>query len=132
MGNLTGNASTQDSSNVPIINNDITVNTTGVAGATTITIPAVAGQLAYLSSFEIYTGGATTGALVVCTITGLKGGAVSIPVAIPTGPALASPYTWVAYDIAIPASGVNTAIVLTIPAAAGRTNCAGTLRGFYL
>src|SRR5439155_1600338 len=65
-------------------------------------------------------------------INGRAGGTKTIPISIPTGATLAAPYTWIAYDNAIPASGPGVAIVLTIPAAAGRTNCAGTLQGFYL
>ena len=110
----------------------VNVNTSGAAGSTTITIPALPGQTAYLSSFEIYSGGATAGALLSCTITGLAGGTKTIPIAVPTGATGAAPYTWVAYDNAVPASAPNTAIVLTIPAAAGRTVCAGTLQGFYM
>jgi hypothetical protein len=124
--------STQDSTNIPVLGTGVNVNSTGAASSTTITIPALPGQLAYLSSFEIYCGGATAGAILACTITGLAGGTKTIPIAAPAGVTLAAPYTWVAYDNAIPASAVNTAIVLTIPAAAGRTNCAGTLQGFYL
>ena len=133
MGILGGNPSTQDSCNVPVLQNGVTVNTTGAAGSTTITIPAGGpGTTAYLSAFEIYSGGATAGAILSCTITGLLGGTITIPIAVPTGVILAAPYTWVAYDVAIPAAATNATIVLTIPAAAGRTICAGTLRGFYL
>ena len=133
MGNISGLSATQDSSDIPVISTDVTVNATGGNGATAVTIPALVGQTAYLSSFEVYSGGATAATISSITIVGLKGGTLTIPIALPAGVALAAPYTWVAYDIAIPASGPNVAIVLNIPAAGGgRTICAGTLRGFYL
>ncbi|HEX7891467.1 MAG TPA: hypothetical protein VF522_19100 [Ramlibacter sp.] len=101
--------------------------------AATATIQAVAGKTAYCTGFEITAGGATAAALVAATLAGILGGTATYTFGTPAGAtAVATPLT-VEFNMPIPASALNTAIVLTLPAlGAGNTNAAVTLHGFYI
>ena len=101
--------------------------------AATATIPAVAGQLAVITGFEVYAGGATAGSLVDVTITGILGGTQSYPLAVPTGPTtLLWPPLLITFDQPIPASGNNIAIAVNLPAlGAGNTKAICYARGYY-
>lgn len=105
-----------------------------VANATaTATLAAAAGQTTYITGFDITGAGATAGSVVVATVTGLAGGTQSFVVAVPTGTLLGITPLVVEFGQAIPASAVNTAIVVSVPAfGAGNTNACVNARGFRI
>lgn len=97
-------------------------------------IPAAASKLNYVTGFEITAGGATAAALVVATLAGLIGSVTASYIfGAPAGAtAIATPLV-VEFAEPIPASAVNTAITLTLPAlGAGNTNAAVTIHGFQI
>jgi len=103
-----------------------------VANATaTATLTVTAGQRAFMCSFSITGGGATAGALVNATITGLTGGTQTFVVGVATGVTVGN--APIVFDInpCVPAASVGTNIVLTVPAlGAGNTNSAATITGY--
>ena len=101
--------------------------------AATATIPAVAGQLAVITGFEVYAGGATAAALVNATLANVQAGAqLTYPVSAPAGAALAAPIVSINFDAPIQASAVNTAITVTLPAlGAGNTAAMVIAKGYY-
>lgn len=93
-------------------------------------LPAVAGKTNSLSGFMLSGTGATAAGTVVATITGLQGGTLSVPVAVPAGvDAQVGPIT-VNLTQPIPASAADTAIEISLPAlGAGSTNAAVAIWG---
>jgi len=97
------------------------------------TLAATAAKTTYIIGFEITAGGATAGALVIATITGVLGGTLSYIFAAPTGAAVGATPLTVEFSTPVPASAVNTAIVLTLPALGiGNTNAAVVAHGFVI
>lgn len=97
------------------------------------TLPGVAGKTTYISGFEITGGGATAAALVQATVAGLIGGTATYIVGVVAGAAVANTPLMVRFDPAIPASAVNTAIAVTVPAlGAGNTNSTVVAHGYQL
>lgn len=105
-----------------------------VANASAVaTLAGAAGQTTYCTGFEITSGGATAAALVVATLAGVLGGTQSFIVGAVAGAALQNTPLTVEFNMPIPASAVNTAITLTLPAlGAGNTNAAVTIHGFRI
>lgn len=86
----------------------------------------------YLAGFHITASGATTGLDVIVTVTGILGGTLSYIFTFPAGALLSSPPLLVQFNPPIPASAVNTPIVVTLPAGGtGNTNAAVVASGFY-
>ena len=108
--------------------------TSGVqANATaTATMPAVVGKRNYVTGFSITGSGATAAAAVTATLTGLMGGAtMNYTVTAVAGVALANPSLIVSFPKPIPASALNSAITLTVPAlGAGNTRSMANIHGF--
>lgn len=99
----------------------------------TATLAAVAGKTNYVTGFEITAGGATAAALVAATLTGILGGTATYIYAAPAGAAVGATPLIVQFQTPIPASAVNTAIAISLPAlGAGNTNAAVAIHGFYL
>ena len=97
----------------------------------TATLPATAGKINYLTSVFITAGGATAAAVVTCTITGVKGGTITFifgaPLAVGT---MAAPLS-MEFPASLPASAVNTAIVVSCPAlGTGNTRMAIIVTGY--
>lgn len=111
---------------------NITASSGNVANASAVaTLAGAAGKTTYITGFEITAGGATAGALVLATVTGLINGTATYVYAVATGAATGSPPLIVEFPAPIPASAVNTAIVVTLPAlGAGNTNAAVVAHGF--
>lgn len=111
-----------------------TFSSGNVANATaTATIPAVAGRTGYLTGFEVTGAGATAGSVVNLTVTGLLGGTATYSVVVPTGVTTSITPLVVGVNPPLPASAVNTAIVVSVPAfGAGSTNAAVVAHGFSL
>lgn len=112
---------------------DITASGTGPAQANNVTLAGVAAKTTYISGFEITGSGATAATVVAVTITGTIGGTLNYSLFVP---AIASNFP-VSLDIEfirpIPASAVNTPIVVNVPSfGAGNTGAAVTAHGFQL
>lgn len=105
-----------------------------VANASAVaTLTGAAGATTYLTGFEITGAGATAPGVVVATVTGLLGGTMSYIVTAMTGATSANTPLVVVFDPAQPASAVNTAIVVTLPAlGAGNTNAAVSAHGYRI
>ena len=103
-----------------------------VAAATaTATLAATAAKTTYITGFDITGGGATAASVVVATVTGLLGGTMSYAIAVPAGVTLGITPLIVNFSPPLPASAVNTAIVVSVPSlGAGNTNCVANARGF--
>ena len=105
-----------------------------VANASAVaTLPGVAAKTTYITGFEITGGGATVGSLVSATLAGVLGGTVTYTIGAVTGAAVSNPALVVSFNPPLPASALNTAIVLTVPAlGAGNTNSTVSAKGFQL
>lgn len=95
-------------------------------------LAAVAGKRAYVTGFEITAGGATAAALVLATLAGVLGGTKSYVFGAPAGAAVQGTPLIVSFKHPIPASAINTAITISLPAlGAGNTNASVNIHGFY-
>ena len=89
------------------------------------------GSTVYCSGFEITGGGATGASVVQATITGLTGGTLTLNVPVPAGATLGIQPLVVEFNPAIPASAINTNIVLNLPSfGAGNAHAAGNIHGY--
>jgi hypothetical protein len=94
------------------------------------TLPAVAGKVTYIEGFYISSGGSTGAALVTVTITGTTN-TLSYTYGTIAGATLSNPNLEVKFPTPIPASAVNTAIVVTCPSlGTGNTNATVVAYGF--
>jgi hypothetical protein len=102
-----------------------------VANATaSATLAGAAGQLTYISGFEITAGGATAAACVSATVTGTFGGTLTYSFCAPQGVAVAATPLVVPFNPPLPASGLGTGITVSLPAlGAGNTNAAVVAHG---
>ena len=106
-------------------------NKANAAGTATLT--AGASTTAYISGFECTSTGATVGLPVIVTVTGTISGTLSYIFAAPAGALLIATPLVVQFCPPIPASAVNTNIVVTLPAlGAGNTNAAVVAHGYIL
>lgn len=97
------------------------------------TLAGAPGQTTYITGFQITGGGATASALVSPTVAGLLGGTATYTYGVVAGATAANPTLQVTFSPAIPASALNTAIVVTAPAfGAGSTNATVTAQGYRL
>lgn len=115
-----------------VINIAPLTNSSGnVANANAVsTLPAVALKTTYICGFAATSAGSTAAAVVNLTIVGLIGGTMTLTYVSVAGVTLANQPLVVPFSQCIPASAVNTAIVVTLPAlGAGNTNAAVTAWG---
>lgn len=97
------------------------------------TLAAVADKTNHITGFEVTATGSTAAAVVLVTVTGLVGGTLTYIFAAPTGATVAATPLLVTFPTPIPASAVNTAITLTVPALGlGNTNSAAVIHGYRL
>jgi len=103
-----------------------------VANAAAVaTLAAVAGKTTYIDGFVITGTGATAAGVVEATLTGLLGGTMTFIIAVPAGVNTGLTPLVVNFPKPLPASAVDTAIVLTLPAlGSGNTNAAVNAHGF--
>lgn len=103
-----------------------------VANASAVgTLTPSATTTAFIAGFEITGAGATVGLPVVVTVSGLLGGTRSYIYTAAAGALLPNSPLLVAFDPPLPASAINTAIVVTCPAlGAGNTNNAVVAHGY--
>src|SRR5512139_903147 len=98
--------------------------------AATLTGPAT--TTVYISGFEVTGSGATAALPVTVTVAGLLGGTRSYTYNFAAGVLVGNTPLIVSFFPALPASAVNTAIVVTCPASgAGGTNNTVVAHGFY-
>lgn len=111
----------------------VTAGSGNVANASAVaTIPAVAGKTVYITGFDIDSTGATAAAVVSPTMAGVISGTRTYTYATVAGATAANPTMSKRFNPPIPASAVNTAIVVTCPAlGAGNTNATVNAYGFY-
>lgn len=107
----------------------VTISAVGTTGAVVATLPGVASKTTYISGFNI-TSDATASVAGTATITGTISGTMSFRQGAGVTPAIAS--TGVDFNFPIPASAVNTAIVVTSVAAGTGGNTTVTAWGFQL
>jgi hypothetical protein len=105
-----------------------------VANASAVaTLTGTATTTVYISGFEITGAGATAGLPVTVTVAGLLGGTRSFVYTFAVGATLPNTPLIVQFNPPLPASGVNTPIVVTCPAGGvGNTANVANAQGFYL
>lgn len=103
-----------------------------VANASAVaTLTPSATTTAYISGFEVTGAGATAGLPVVVTVVGLLGGTRSYIYTAAVGATLPNSPLLVSFNPPLPASAINTPIVVTCPAlGAGNTNNAVVAHGY--
>lgn len=121
-------------SNIPLSATSVSASSGNVANASAAaTIPAVAAKTNYITGFQITAGGATAAAVVSVTVTGLLGGTATFTFGVPAGAGVPATPLVITFPNPLPASAVNTAIVVTCPAlGAGNTNATVTAQGYVL
>lgn len=109
-----------------------TASSGNVANASAVaTLAAVAAKTTYIAGMTITGGGATAGSLVNATLAGLAGGTATYTFAAPAGATVGATPLVLAFNPPLPASAVNTAIVLTLPALGiGNLNAAVSAWGY--
>lgn len=105
-----------------------------VANAAAVgTLTSAASRLAYITGFEITGAGATAGAVVSVTVTGTIGGTLTYTYTAATGATVTNEPLVVPFTTPIPASAVNTNIVVTCPALGiGNTNNTAVAHGYLI
>ena len=108
------------------------VATATVAAATaTATLTSNQNRLAYLNGFTVSGLGATSAGTSTITVTGLLGGTQTYQLAIPAGATTATVLQQVNFPMPVPASAVNTNIVVSATTfGAGNTNANVTAYGY--
>lgn len=122
---------------VPVSNPDaadITAASGNVANAAAVaTLAGAAGKTTYITGFEVTGTGATAALAVSVTVTGTTGGTLTYTYAAAAGAAVANTPLIVSFPNPIPASDVNTAIAVTVPAlGAGNTNSTVVAHGYQV
>lgn len=106
-------------------------NVANASAAATLT--GTATTTVYISGFEVTGAGATVGLPVTVTVAGLLGGTRSYTYTFAAGALLPNQPLIVEFNPPLPASAVNTAIVVTCPASGtGGTNNTTVAHGYYL
>lgn len=111
------------------------VNSSGDSpnAAAVATLPAAAGKTTYITGFQMTASGSTAALVVVATVTGTFSSNMSFVFTFPAGAAVAAQTLAVSFPQPIPATAVNTAIVVTLPAGgAGNLHAACVAQGFQL
>lgn len=101
------------------------------ASAATATLAGAAGLTTYITGFEFTSSGATAASVVTITITGTISGTLHYTYAVAAGATLSNQPLVVQFSPAIPASAVNTSIVVSAPSlGAGNTNATMVAHGY--
>lgn len=103
------------------------------AAIATATLPSVPNRKTYIAGLQVTGSGSTAGAAVSVTVTGLEAGTLTYTVTAPTGVLIGVDPLVVVFDPPLPASAVNTPIVVSMPSlGAGSTNASITANGFTI
>lgn len=118
----------------PYLATAITAASGNVANASAAaSLAGVSGKTTYITGFQCTSSGATVGAVVNLTVTGVITGTMTYTYVAVAGAVLADPDKIVIFSKPVPASAPNTAITVTLPAlGAGNTNSACNAQGFQL
>ncbi len=112
---------------------DITATATGGNASNAATLPGVAGKTTYITGFQVTASGATAGLDATVTVAGVISGTMNYTFTFPAGVLVAATPLIVNFARPVPASAVNTAIVVTLPAGgAGNTNASVSAQGLQL
>lgn len=105
-----------------------------VANAAAVaTLAGAASITTYIAGFEVSGSGATAGLPVTVTVAGILGGTLNYTYTFEAGVLVGNKPLTVEFAPPLPASAVNTAIVVTCPASgAGGTNNTAVAHGFRL
>lgn len=106
----------------------------GSAGSAVATLTSAAGRLAYITGFSIASLGATTAIVAAVTITGLAAGTINFGYPVTgSGATTACPSLSISFPSPMPASAVNTNIVVTVATlGAGNTAVAAMATGYMI
>lgn len=108
----------------------VAASATVAAAANNQTLAGAAGKLTYLEGFVVSGGGATAASNIEVTVTGLAT-TLRFTMTIPAGATAAVAPIVVMFPTPIPASAVNTAIVVNVPSfGAGNTAASAAAWGF--
>lgn len=112
----------------------VTNSSASVANANAVaTLPGVAAKTTYITEFVATASGSTAGSAVTLTVVGVISGTLNYTFTFPTGALVGVAPLVVRFQPAIPASAVNTAIVVTLPAGGvGNTNATANATGYQL
>lgn len=111
-------------------------NAAGAAQINAASLAAAANRTNYIEGFDVTGGGATAAGVIEATVTGLQAGTLKFELPIAAGataPAFSNPTGMfsVRFPSPLPASGLNTAITVTVPSfGAGNTNASVNAYGF--
>jgi len=109
----------------------LTATSTGANAPITATLPAAAGKTTYVTSLQASATGASAPSVVNVTLVGALGGTLSWQKVNPSGSEM--PVLSLNFNPPCPASALNTALVLTMPAAgAGTVGQSVSIQGFQL
>lgn len=104
----------------------------GAAEEIAATLTGSATTTVYLTGFVVDGLGATGASVVAVTVSGLLGGSQVYRVAVPAGATVAIPRLAVEFARPVPASAVDTPIVVTVPSfGAGNTAALVSASGFH-
>lgn len=128
----TGNQRVILNSVYPAIATPVTNSSGNVAAANAVaTLAGVAGKTTFLCGFTMTSAGSTGAAVVSPTVAGTISGTLTYTYTSIAGATLANPTLHNAFNPCLPASAVNTAIVVTLPSlGAGNTNATTVAWGF--
>lgn len=108
-------------------------SSTGANTSITASLSALAGQRNYITNYQIIAGGATAAGQVTATIAGLISGTRSVEVNVQAGVNNPPQIVEETFDPPLPASALNTAISLNLPAlGAGNVVASVAITGFSL
>lgn len=121
-------------SQYPVGATAITASSANVANASAVaTLAGVSAKTTYICGANITSAGSTAAAVVTPTIVGTITGTLNFTYATVAGATLANAPYIVKFAPCVPASAVNTAIVVTLPAlGAGNTNATVNAHGYQL
>lgn len=127
-GSLVSAAAPYSAAQTPLI-----AGSGNVANASAVaTLTGTATTTVYIAGFEITGGGATAASVVTVTVAGLLGGTRSYTYGAVAGAGVPNAPLVVAFNPPLPASAINTPIVVTCPAlGSGNTNATVVAHGFY-
>lgn len=116
----------------PAASTPITSSSGNVAAAVaTATLAGAASLTTYITGFEFTSAGSTAAAVVTITVTGTISGTLSYTYVTVAGATLANQPLVVQFSPPIPASAVNTSIVVSCPSlGAGNTNATMVAHGY--
>lgn len=127
-----GNTTGSSSGGVPIGATQLSASSGNVAaGTAAATLAGAASQTTYITGFSLTSTGSTAATVVNGTITGLLGGTQTYTYASVAGATLPNSPLVVNFSPALPASAVNTSIVVSFPTlGAGNTNTTVNAYGY--